>query len=294
MNIPPKWKRFEHVVKSIQEQLTPNSKIVYDYRVIGKTTGVDRQVDIALFSQIGQFDIFIAMDCKDYKKPVDVKEVESFATMLEDINADKGVMVTYKGFSSAARKVAEKKRIDLLKMIDVESEEWPVQVSIPAIIDDRGIKQMQITISSSYSSPLVIPPVDPRYLLLFNEDGSLIGSITNILVDKWNKGKIEDRPGVNSFDLIKVFVRDGKDSYPCDIRVNYTVSQKLYFGQIGISELKGFYKCSDNSVVTKKLVTELIDFDTIENNWVQLKSLSDVENPPTVYMVIHDGYNCEY
>jgi hypothetical protein len=171
-------------------------------------------------------------------------------------------------------------------MIDVGNEDWPVKVSIPAIMDLREIKQTQICISSSYFAPLAIPTVELRYLVVFNEDGKCLGTLSNILINKWNNGEIKNDLGNNSLKLIKIYVRDDKDSYPCDITIKYTVSQKIYLGQIGVLELKGFFKNNDKNVVTKRLVTEEIDFNEIEENWTQLNSLKDVEQPPTVYMVV--------
>jgi restriction endonuclease Mrr len=77
-----------------------------------------REVDISIRTKVGQFDIFIALDCKDYNKPVAVKTVEEFSGLLEDIQATKGGIVSYHGFSDTAKKKAELKGIDLYRLID--------------------------------------------------------------------------------------------------------------------------------------------------------------------------------
>jgi hypothetical protein len=68
-----KWKRFEDLVAQIQRTLAPTATVEQDVHVRGKTSGVDRQIDIAVTTRAGQFDLFIAIDCKDYKVKVDVK-----------------------------------------------------------------------------------------------------------------------------------------------------------------------------------------------------------------------------
>jgi hypothetical protein len=53
------------------------------------------------------------VDCKYYSKKIDVKAVESFLGMLEDLNANIGLMITNNGYSSAAINRASVKTLKL-------------------------------------------------------------------------------------------------------------------------------------------------------------------------------------
>ncbi len=41
----------------------------------GRLSGRKRQIDVLVQEQVGQYNIQIIIDCKDYNKPVDVKGV---------------------------------------------------------------------------------------------------------------------------------------------------------------------------------------------------------------------------
>ena len=58
--------------------------------------------------------MLIAIECKDYKVPVNVKDVEQFVGLIKDIGANKGVMVAANGFSGTAKRVGEKKKLGLV------------------------------------------------------------------------------------------------------------------------------------------------------------------------------------
>ncbi len=82
----PKWKKFEALVTLIQKSLAPNVLVTSNDKIRGKS-GTDRQIDISLRAKVAQFDLLIVLDCKDYSNPVDIKDVESFAGMVEDVSA---------------------------------------------------------------------------------------------------------------------------------------------------------------------------------------------------------------
>lgn len=52
-------------------------------------------------------------ECKLYKAKVDIKTVDAFIGFLEDVGADKGVLITTTGFTSGAEKRAKAAGIDL-------------------------------------------------------------------------------------------------------------------------------------------------------------------------------------
>ena len=104
----PKWKRFENLAATIQRALAPGATVEQNVRMIGRVSGVERQIDIAIRTRAGQFDLFVAIDCKDYKVPVDVKDVEAFVGLMKDVRASQGAMVAALGYTGAAKTVAER------------------------------------------------------------------------------------------------------------------------------------------------------------------------------------------
>src|ERR1035437_9816242 len=110
-NPDPKWREFEQLAAEIQRQLAPDARVETNVKLHGKRTGIDRQIDILVQQTVGQYPIRIIIDCKDYKKPVDVKELEAFMGMVEDVGANKGAMVAPSGFTSTAKQRAKDEHV---------------------------------------------------------------------------------------------------------------------------------------------------------------------------------------
>lgn len=110
-----KWRTYEWLVYNYFCKLYEgNWKVEYDVKIVGKS-GILRQVDILLSES--NFKLIVAIDCKCYKKSLDIKEVETFIGMLYDLQASKGILVTLKGYSAGALKRAkEYGRLDLLAL----------------------------------------------------------------------------------------------------------------------------------------------------------------------------------
>lgn len=101
-----KSERFEKLVARIQAGLSPAAQVKHNERIKGRKSGSLRQVDVTVRQQVGQFPLLIAIECKDLSRPADVKHVEAFGGLLDDIGAHKGSMVSARGFSATAKKRA--------------------------------------------------------------------------------------------------------------------------------------------------------------------------------------------
>ncbi|MBI4296494.1 MAG: restriction endonuclease, partial [Chloroflexi bacterium] len=137
MDSEPKWRRFEQVAAEIQHALAPNAEVTLNDHILGKDSGVGRQIDITVRQKIGQYEILVAIDCKDYKTPVDIKDVDSFAGMIRDIQAHKGAMIAANGFTNGAKQVGIRLGLDLYRLVDTDSVDWQNSVSIPMLCDFR-------------------------------------------------------------------------------------------------------------------------------------------------------------
>lgn len=100
------WNEFE---KKVFEELSNyyiGEKIVFDHAIKGRYSNRSRQIDIYIEEDIGGKKVITVVDCKFYNKDVDIKSVESFISMADDIGADIALMITEKGYSKSALKRA--------------------------------------------------------------------------------------------------------------------------------------------------------------------------------------------
>ena len=108
----PKWRVYEKVIADLEESY-PNCTVERNHRVRGRHSDALREVDVWISGRVGRHEVHIAVDCKCYTDPVDVKEIESFLGMVDDIGADKAVLVSTSGFSAAAQRRAQAGKIDI-------------------------------------------------------------------------------------------------------------------------------------------------------------------------------------
>ena len=96
------WKKYEKEIFHYFHESYHDCTISFDKRVIGRYSKVERQIDILIEGEIAGYKIKIIVDCKCFSKKIDVKQVESFVAMIEDLDAHQGILITQMGYSKAA------------------------------------------------------------------------------------------------------------------------------------------------------------------------------------------------
>lgn len=135
----PDWKQYEkEVTAHLRELAGKDATVEWDQKLPGRFSGIDRQVDVLVTGNfgggIGQAQAVV--DCKHYKGNVDVKNVETFIGLVEDVNADLGFLITKHGYSKAARrrataargirvKVVERRVIDVVRTDELTDYQVP-------------------------------------------------------------------------------------------------------------------------------------------------------------------------
>ena len=88
------------------------------HKIPGRYSLVNRQVDVAVYRQSDPSPILMA-DAKHYRKRIDVKAVECFIGMVDDVGADVGLLVAPRGFTAGAKQRARAAGM-VLKMMSID------------------------------------------------------------------------------------------------------------------------------------------------------------------------------
>jgi hypothetical protein len=80
-----------------------NDTILPDTRIIGKYSKRSRQIDILVDTNEKK----IVIECKHHKRPLDLKQVEPFFSMYNDLNVDNAIIISSSGFTKSAKKRVE-------------------------------------------------------------------------------------------------------------------------------------------------------------------------------------------
>jgi hypothetical protein len=127
------WKDYEIYTMRHFQKLFPSTSIQHNVRREGIISKTKRQIDILIEGRIAGFDLKIIVDCKFFNKKIDVKEVESFLSFLQDLKASKGILITNIGYSDAAYNRATYDTQDIeLRIIDFKDlDEFQSFIAIP-------------------------------------------------------------------------------------------------------------------------------------------------------------------
>ncbi len=107
------WEAYEkHIFEKLYNDF-PDSVITKNDRILGQFSNARRQVDISIRGKLAGHDVLGVVECKFFNKRVNVKVIDGFIGFLEDVKANLGIIVTNKGFSTAAQNRARVKDIRL-------------------------------------------------------------------------------------------------------------------------------------------------------------------------------------
>ncbi len=278
-----KWKQFEQLVAKIHANLSPEAKITLNDKILGKKTG-KKEIDISIKQNIAQYDLLIAIDCKDYSKPLDVKAVEASMGLFDDIGANQGVIVAANGFSSTALKRGTKAGLKLYRLVDTGEHDWKTNVSIPAFCTLHRLKEYNLSISST--GRLILPGnvEDLVELTLYDDNGNVLGTPKQLIYDNWMMGKYPIEVGWQ-YDLKltnkdNVTINFQNENFTVNILANINISHEMYFHDMPLSDISGFRDEADKKIITRSITTTPLSLEILQKEWQHLKSKEQLKVKP--------------
>lgn len=279
------YKKLEKLVAKIQQDLAPRSKVSHNVKLQGKS-GAPRQIDVLVEDKIGQYQIRIVIDCKDYKIPVDIKDVEECSGLFEDVGAQRGVIVCPAGFTKHAKARAQQLQIDLYSPVDTDPHKWQARLKVPAACDFRSAK-ISFGVSCSAPYPFRLPDNFMRTTKVTDsESGADLGTALSIASAEWDAGHYPIEPGEHDHMPLLPKPLKMDNGYgmqiPVDLSVGLLVEKKLYFGQFPILRLSGFHDIIGDSIITNAFTVGVLAIEEIERTWRHLNDISEAPVKPVL------------
>ncbi|MHC4049323.1 restriction endonuclease [Bradyrhizobium sp. 25ACV] len=280
------YKKLEKLVAKIQQDLAPRAKVTHNARLTGKS-GAQRQIDVLVEDKVGQYNVRIVLDCKDYKHPVDIKDVEECAGLFDDVSAMRGVIVCPAGFTKNAKARAQQLQIDLYSPVDTEPHKWQARLKVPAACDFREAR-MSFGVATSAPLPFTLPnDFMTKTKVTDAESGEELGTMLSIAAAEWDAGRYPTEPGEHA--RIPILPRGLKmeNGYgmqiPVDLTVGLLISKALYFGQFPVTRLSGFHDRIGDGIITNAFEIGLLSLEEV-HKWKRLNDLSEAPVKPVIIM----------
>jgi hypothetical protein len=119
------WRAYELGIADIVRHKVGSAAIVeHDVRLRGRS-GQLRQIDIAVRGSIfGLSEALFVVECKNHRRPIDVGVVDAFVGLVEDVDADLGLLVSATGVTATAQSRAAEKRLRVRLVPRSDLDQW--------------------------------------------------------------------------------------------------------------------------------------------------------------------------
>ena len=92
-----------------------STKVQHNVKLKGRS-GQDHQIDVYWEYTIGGVTQKVAIECKNYNRPIPIRNVRDFSGVLNDMNNVAGIMVTRMGYQKGAKEYASHYGIKLMEL----------------------------------------------------------------------------------------------------------------------------------------------------------------------------------
>lgn len=235
-----------------------------------RTTGKLREHDVVLTFKHEHHDLIIAIECKDWSKPIGVPQIEAFEAKCRDTGVNRGVIVSRNGFYKTGLKKAKHLNIGCFDINQAKSFDWMLAQGIH--FNHRKLLHIDIT---------VIPKVDyrkkPKGFIIINSEGTEITKeiLQNNVCKHFKNEQGIPKPGIYNKNVI--FSGDG-------LFLKTKKSKKR-------KEIKSIIARVQFEVVEELLPFEFVEYrDTGENTVLSTAAIAnvDIENFKGKFVMVYD------
>jgi len=129
---PKPGEEYQTIVAAIHRQFAGDASVTEDEHIVGLESKQPRQIDVAIRKNVVGYEVLLVVDCKDYKRRVDVGRVDALIGVVDDVRAARGILVSDSGFTRGAIERAKGSgKIDLVSVIDTEDGRLRCRISLP-------------------------------------------------------------------------------------------------------------------------------------------------------------------
>lgn len=113
---PPAGEALEKVVARIQQLMDPTSRVTHNEQIVDRV-GNTRQYDVVIRGQFGGRPVLGIIECKDHNRKMGPDVIEAFAKKTENLGANLRLMVSKRGFTEQALRLAKHEGIGCLSLL---------------------------------------------------------------------------------------------------------------------------------------------------------------------------------
>jgi hypothetical protein len=169
--MPRRSNQLQRVVLAIHHQLAGRASVTESRLLPDRLSGKEREVDIAIETDVGEYPVVLSIECCDKSRPATVEWVEQMIGKHSSLPTDKLILVSRSGFTEAALSKARTGGAEALSFQQAESVDWTKVVHrINRLILETTVAITRV-LSGSDADATDQTRLLPRDQLVFSADG---------------------------------------------------------------------------------------------------------------------------
>jgi hypothetical protein len=189
----------EEVVAMMHQE--PEVEVRRDVRLPAKNSGSrSRQIDVVVLGRFAGYPTMLAIECKNFRRPINVRDIGTFRDLLEDVGLapQQGILVSTSSIGEGALGRAQELGIKVLELSGLT----PDRLSA-ALHDATQLVVFVVPAMEQLSVVNEIPgPAETDELMtLFDVEGNMVASIPDLLWLRWLEGEPPSFLGEHELDL---------------------------------------------------------------------------------------------
>lgn len=274
-------KKFEKLAESIFKQLIKNP----EYETVEHNVQLDgadgkRQFDVIVKSENVGINILTVIECKDYNKKVPISIIDEFHSKLLDVNANKGIVISRKGFSSKAISKAKRLGITLCIADETENDNWQSIVDLPIVLEEIHLIHLNINVQVRSDSE---PTIDFDSIIKINDQ-----NLVELIKSKWKNNEFD-----LNFDTKEQILKFPELKKPHKIRTKNNEFFELENLEINCNTKRFYFVTSTSKLKNTQILDYIIegkqmifvDINSLKDSSLNLQKISkqDLKNIPSNY-----------
>ncbi|QJD98571.1 restriction endonuclease (plasmid) [Mucilaginibacter robiniae] len=253
----PKHQIYELVVADVLKKFDANATVKHDVKLPSANGKRKRQIDVYIEGKIAGMPLNIIVDCKYYDKKLDVKDVEQFIGMVEDIKPNLGILISPVGFSSGAidRVKEYGTRISLCSIFNGNHIDYSTPLGIWMYRIERTGLKLKITITNGNQAMKYPLPAPELWMVedMFGKRMKLLDVAAETIIE--DKSLMHDKTGFTFIDTDKYLFVDG-------VHTIKLAEMKVWFDSVITVGKRYIRYTSGTAIVKEKEVTTLTPLST--------------------------------
>lgn len=259
-------KEFEEIVSNIYRQFSSSGTVLAtDDKILGKS-GRKRQIDISLKTDIAGNQVLIIIECKDYKRKVDIQRVDELIGKMDDVNAHGGVLISNSGFTSTAVERAKQSgRVRLCTVLDSNNGKLRSKLNIPTKVTFENFKEpYKVEVKIQNIGQNGSEKVELRFCEeIIREKG--FEALKE--VNDWIKTEAENFP-TGDYSRDKIIFES--DIVVISLKVNFSKVLRSFVNENIFTECIGIYDYTNKSLIKGNIGNTTFEENNIIEHWKEI------------------------